>query len=272
MAQHGLLVAVAPPPLLLARPGVVFVWALPARGRALLSSWTWRSLARLTDAVSRPLPAAVLHGLALWVWHAPAAFEAALARERVHALEHGCFFATASLVWRAVLLAWSSGRVGPALGAAFATMLHGGLLGALIAMAPHPLYAWYRGRTEAWGLSAVEDQQHLAGLLMWVPMGIIYMTTCLALASRLVADSPLSRRAHMPHRIVLKSMTVLLGGCLALSGCASGKHVEESAEAQGTYADAPKALLTGKTEGVAPLLQRMRPVTEAMINDPAAGS
>jgi hypothetical protein len=33
-------------------------------------------------------------------------------------------------------------------------------------------------------------------------MGTIYMTTCLVLASRLVADSPLSRRTDMPHRIV----------------------------------------------------------------------
>ena len=38
------------------------------------------------------------------------------------------------------------------------------------------------------------------------------------------------------------------------------------------YADAPKALLTSKTEGFPSLLQRVRPVTEAMINDPAPRS
>jgi len=89
-----------------------------------------------------------------------------------------------------------SGRhVGPAVGATFATLMHGGLLGALITMAPQPLYAWYRGRTELWGLSALEDQQ-LAGLLMWVPMGLIYLAASLVLASRLVAD----RRAGAPMR------------------------------------------------------------------------
>jgi hypothetical protein len=72
--------------------------------------------------------------------------------------------------------------------------------------------------------------------------------------------------------MVARGMTAVLGGCLVLSGYATTKGVEESAEAQGTYADAPKALLTGKTEGVAPLLQRMRPVTEAMIADPPPGS
>ena len=65
--------------------------------------------------------------------------------------------------------------------------MHGGLLGALITMAPQPLYAWYRDRTQVWGLSALENQQ-LAGLLMWVPMGVIYMAASLLLASRLVAD------------------------------------------------------------------------------------
>jgi len=89
-----------------------------------------------------------------------------------------------------------SGRhVGPAVGATFATLMHGGLLGALITMAPQPLYAWYRGRTELWGLSALEAQQ-LAGLLMWVPMGLIYLAASLVLASRLVAD----RRAGAPMR------------------------------------------------------------------------
>jgi cytochrome c oxidase assembly factor CtaG len=36
-------------------------------------------------------------------------------------------------------------------------------------------------------LSALEDQQ-LAGLLMWVPMGIVYLAACLVLASRLVVE------------------------------------------------------------------------------------
>ncbi|HEX5868120.1 MAG TPA: cytochrome c oxidase assembly protein, partial [Beijerinckiaceae bacterium] len=77
-------------------------------------------------------------------------------------------------------------RIGPALAASFATLMHGGLLGALITMAPYSLYGWYRGRAELWGLSPLEDQQ-LAGLLMWVPMGIVYLAACLLLAGRLLA-------------------------------------------------------------------------------------
>jgi putative membrane protein len=187
MAQHALLVAIAPPLLLAGSPGVVCAWALPISGRHSLLGFTpWRKLARAYSALARPMPAAVLHGLALWIWHAPAAFDAALASDNVHAVEHVFFFGTALLFWRAILDVRSVRRAGAALGASFATMIHGGLLAALITLAPHPLYPWYLGRTPSWGWSPLEDQQ-LAGLLMWVPMGVVYFGACLILAYTLLA-------------------------------------------------------------------------------------
>ena len=186
MAQHGLLVGLAPPLLLLGRPGVAFAWALVgARTTRPLASAAWRALGGLGYALDRPLRAAALHGLVLWLWHAPALFEAAVAHPWVHALEHACFFGTALLFWRAVLDARTSRRAGPALVAAFVTFMHSGLLGGLITMAAHPLYATYIGRSTVWGLTALDDQQ-LAGLLMWVPLGLPYLAAGLWLASRLV--------------------------------------------------------------------------------------
>jgi hypothetical protein len=180
--------AAVPPLLLFGKPGVVFAWALPGNWRRnFLSSKSWRCLTGLGETLSRPSAAAVLHGLALWLWHAPAPFNAAVASYTVHALEHSAFLGTALLFWRAILDGRSSRRAGPALGASFATLIHSALLGALITMAPYPLYSWYRGGAEVWGLSALEDQQ-LAGLLMWVPMGIVYLAACLVLASRLVVE------------------------------------------------------------------------------------
>lgn len=182
MVQHGLLVAVAPPLVALGRPGVALAWALPERWRHGA-----RALRPLGDRLSRPTLAAVLHGVALWLWHAPAAFDAALAHPAVHVLEHVSFLGTALLLWGAIVGARGRRRAAPALGATFATLLHGGILGALITLAPQPIYHWYRGRTEVWGLGVLEDQQ-LAGLLMWVPLGTIYLAACLVLASRLVTD------------------------------------------------------------------------------------
>jgi len=192
MMQHGLLVTAAPLLLLLGMPGVAFAWALPAGwSRGGLPAAMWRLLAQAGRWLSRPFPAATLHGLALWIWHAPGLFDAAVEREWLHTLEHASFFGTALLFWRAILDARSSSRVGGALAAAFATLMHGGLLGGLITMAPRPLYGAYLGRTELWGLTALGDQQ-LAGLLMWVPMGIVYFGACFVLAARLVttADNP----------------------------------------------------------------------------------
>jgi putative membrane protein len=187
MAQHGLLVAVAPPLLLMGNPGAAFAWAFPARERkGLFRSRVWRRLASAATALSRPGSAATLHGLALWLWHAPGAFDAALETEWVHALEHASFFGTALLFWRALIGARSARAAAPALGWAFLTLVHSGLLGALITLAPRSLYPWY-GATMLWGLSAVEDQQ-LAGLLMWVPMGAVYFAVCLLLARRLIPD------------------------------------------------------------------------------------
>jgi putative membrane protein len=186
MMQHGLLVTAAPLLLLLGKPGVAFAWALPAGwSRGGLAAATWWPLARAGLWLSRPFPAAALHGLALWFWHAPALFDAAVEREWLHTLEHASFFGTALLFWRAILDARSGERIGLALAAAFATLMHGGLLGGLITMALRPLYGSYLGRAELWGLTALEDQQ-LAGLLMWVPMGVVYFGACLWLASRLV--------------------------------------------------------------------------------------
>ena len=207
MAQHALLIAVAPLLLLFGKPGLVFAWALPAGWRRdFLGSTTWRSLAGIGDALSRPLSAALVHALALWFWHAPAAFNTAVASYGLHALEHSIFFGTALLFWRAIFDAHSNRRAAPALGASFATLMHGGLLGALITLAPYPLYTWYQGRTKLWGLSALEDQQ-LAGLLMWVPMGIVYLAVCLVLASRLIIDDGQRDEATRTHRVSIADVS-----------------------------------------------------------------
>jgi putative membrane protein len=203
MAQHGLLVAAAPPLLLLGQPGAAFAWALPAGwSRGSLAAAAWRPLARLERGLSRPLPAVILHGLALWGWHAPGLFNAAIEHEWLHRLEHAAFFGTGLLFWRALLNARSDRRIGPALGGAFVTLVHGGFLGALITLAPIPLYGWYIGRAELWGMTTLGDQQ-LAGLLMWVPMSVVYLGACLLLAGRLVAlderrGSPVALTSPIP--------------------------------------------------------------------------
>jgi cytochrome c oxidase assembly factor CtaG len=93
--------------------------------------------------MARPLPAAVLHGAVLWLWHAPDLLEAALRDSWLHRLEQVSFFATAVLFWHGMVRAGrSAGATLAGIAADFLTMLHGGILSALITFAPQPLYDW----------------------------------------------------------------------------------------------------------------------------------
>lgn len=190
MVQHGLLIAVAPPLLLLGLPGAAFAWMLPAATRRRLArSSSGRTMVRSLSWMLNPLAAAAIHGAAIWIWHVPAIFDAALASRSLHTLEHFSFLVTALLFWQSLMLASrsvSTAAIGVA--SAFATLLHGGLLGALITFAPYVLFDWYVGRSLSWGLAPIEDQQ-LAGLIMWVPISIVYFVAGLALAAVFIPAS-----------------------------------------------------------------------------------
>lgn len=187
MVQHMLLVAIAPPLLLLGRPGIAFLAALPG----LAAAPAMRPLLKAGVWATRLVPATLIHALALWIWHAPPLFEAALVVDWVHSLEHFSFFASATLFWAAVLKAGAVARSAiPGALAVFVTFLHSGLLGGILSLAPRPLYDEYGDLALAWGMDALTDQQ-LAGVIMWVPIGPIYLAAALWLVLRVVGpDQP----------------------------------------------------------------------------------
>jgi cytochrome c oxidase assembly factor CtaG len=176
MAQHMLLVAIAPPLLVVGLPLRALGASVPGRGvlRVLRS--------RPGRAFARPLPAFVLHSAVLWAWHVPALYQAALRHAGVHGLEHASFFASALLLWWALLTAGRARADGYGVSAllTLAMVMHTGLLGALLTFAARPLYPIYDNAAR-FGLTPLEDQQ-LAGLIMWVPGGLIYLCLGLLLA------------------------------------------------------------------------------------------
>jgi len=182
MAQHEVLILIAAPLLVLGRPLAPLLWALPRRGRLRVGRWVQApAVTAAWRAVTEPLAVWAIHGAALWIWHLPALYQAALDDGFIHALQHSSFFGSAALFWWA-LIHGRYGRLG--YGAAvvyvFATSLHSGVLGALLTFAPRLWYPIYARRTGPWGLSPLEDQQ-LAGLLMWVPAGAVFILLGLAL-------------------------------------------------------------------------------------------
>lgn len=194
MSQHELLMVVAAPFFVLGRPLTAYLWALPRTqrvrvGRALQRApvrWSWQF-------VSAPLFVLVLHAIVRWLWHLPALFESAMRNEALHAFQHFTFFLTAALFWWA-LIHGRYGKAGYGLAVlfVFATALHTSVLGALIAIAPRLLYPIYGARAAALGWQPLEDQA-LAGLMMWVPSGVLFTLGGLALFAAWLGEA--ERRA-----------------------------------------------------------------------------
>jgi putative membrane protein len=184
MVQHELLMVAAAPLFVASRPLEAMTWSLPLRWRASLGRVLHRpALALGWRLLAQPWAAWLAHAVAIWAWHAPALFGAALRSEAVHVMQHASFFATALLFWWSVLRPFSHGGRpdGYALASLFTTMLHTGALGALLTFSTTLWYPAYR--TPAAGWSALEDQQ-LAGLVMWIPGGFVYVAVALAIAAR----------------------------------------------------------------------------------------
>ena len=189
MAQHLLLVAVAAPLLVLGAPEYVMMWVLPLAPRRSIARWwhraRWVGVCRAL--LTHPIVAWSVHVLTLWVWHAPRLYDAALADTRVHVLEHTSFLLTALLFW------WSVFRGRMSLGTStlylFAAALQGTLLGALLTLAHRPWYSGHLVSTQAWGLTPLEDQQ-MAGLIMWVPAGLVYLLALVPRWVRVLALEP----------------------------------------------------------------------------------
>jgi len=133
------------------------------------------------------LAPAVAFALALWAWHLPGPYAATFSSDLTYWVMHATLFGAALWLWSALRLRATARPDASAL-AALATAAQMGALGALITLAPRPLFlaAHGPGVTAPWGFTPLEDQQ-LGGLLMWVPGGLVFAAACvggLALALR----------------------------------------------------------------------------------------
>jgi putative membrane protein len=191
VGQHELLVLVAAPLVVVGRPLVPFLLALPsgwqpralalARRPAVLRSWA---------TLTAPLVAVVLHAAVRWTWHVPALFDAALDHPAVHAVQHLGLFLTALLLWWSVVHGHGGARPGVSAAAVLATGAHVGLLAAIVTRAPAPLYGTY---ARLLGERALVDQQ-AAGLVMGVPALALLAMAGLALFGALLRPARRTRR------------------------------------------------------------------------------
>jgi putative membrane protein len=209
MTQHEMLITIGAPLLVLGRPLVPFLWALPLGWRRRVGAGSRsRFFAGPWHALTRPSVAFGLHAVALWTWHVPRLYQATLTSELVHSLQHATFLATALLFWWTIFAVRGGElRRGLAVFYLFATVLQTGALGALLTFGGRLWYPAYSTSTLPWGLTPLDDQQ-LGGLIMWIPGSIAYVIAGLWMFAAWLRES--ERRAVQRERAIIPARLIAL--------------------------------------------------------------
>jgi putative membrane protein len=167
MAMHMLVVAVAAPLLAIGMAG------------------TKLDPVRRIPAIFAPIPASVVELAVVWAWHAPALHHAARHTTSGLITEQALFLSSGFLVWISVLggePALRASRTAAGVVALLLTFMHMTLLGALLGLAPRPLYSHHH---EFSGLTSLEHQ-HLGGALMILAGSVSYLAGGLWLTAGLL--------------------------------------------------------------------------------------
>jgi putative membrane protein len=204
MVQHILLLVVAAPLMVIARPWVRVWRCLPLAtrrsvARGLVQGERAAPLRGLSRELGTPAVSFVLFSAVLLGWHIPALFDATLRSGALHALEHTLFFCTALLFWKQVIHSPPLRvRLGPPQRVVYVigAMVVSWALAVALALAPRPLYAFYAHEaSRPGGISALADQQLAAGI-MWVPGSITFVIVIFAYVHRWLTPAPTPPRAN----------------------------------------------------------------------------
>jgi putative membrane protein len=192
MVQHILLLSVAPPLLLLGSPLLPIIRGLPRLLRTAvvrpLSHQRW--LRHAASTLTHPATALAISSVILWAWHVPSLYDLALRNPAVHATEHALFFTGGLLFWWPVVQPWPSRPRWPR-GAIIPYLLvadvQNTILAAILTFSDRVLYPWYAQAPSPLGGMTPQQDQTLAGVLMWVPMSLVYLVPAFALTVRLLS-------------------------------------------------------------------------------------
>lgn len=152
-----------------------------AAGRPLdvLAALIRRRPTPVTDGAAATSPlAAGMFAVLLWYWHAPGPYAATFDSTVTYWTMHVTVFGSALWLWTA-LIARLGSRPALALAAGLLSTVQMGLLGALVTLSPHALYAPHFATAGLWGLTPLQDQQ-LGGALMWAPGCLAFLAAALA--------------------------------------------------------------------------------------------
>jgi len=167
MVQHLLLVFAMPPLLLYGTPG----WMLSpllCHPRVL----------RLGRRLTRPSGAFACFNLVLVAWHLPPLYNLAMDHHGVHIVQHLMIMVVSVILW------WPVVSPSPELPRApypvqmlylFVVGLPMVVVAIFITMAGSVLYPYYAAAPRVWEALTPHADQHLGGLIMWIPGGLVFL-------------------------------------------------------------------------------------------------
>jgi cytochrome c oxidase assembly factor CtaG len=177
MLQHILLLLIVPALLLMSLP-------------------RWVSLGPKSWFIANPLVGWSTGVGAMWLWHARPLCNAAVSSWLVNALQIASLLLLGAIFWRQILAPREDERMSPpgAVLYLFSACVACSILGILITFSPVsvcPIYSQPSADRlgianliqSNWGITPDKDQQ-IGGLLMWVPMCLVYLSAIVAQLAR----------------------------------------------------------------------------------------
>ena len=167
MVQHLLLVFAVPPLLLYGTPG----WMLSPLLRH-------PRVLRLGRRLTRPSGAFASFNLVLVAWHLPPLYNLAMEHHGIHIVQHLMIMVVSVILW------WPVVSPSPELPRApypvqmlylFVVGLPMVVVSIFITMAGTVLYPYYAAAPRVWDALTPHTDQHLGGLIMWIPGGFVFL-------------------------------------------------------------------------------------------------
>jgi cytochrome c oxidase assembly factor CtaG len=184
MVQHQILMMLAPPLLWLGAPIAPMLLGLPRRiRRPVAAALASRLVHPIADVVAHPALGWISFTLAFWTWHVQSFYELALRSHAWHHVEHACFFATAMLFWRPVILSWPARVRWPRwtmIPYLLLADVQNTVLAAILTFSDRLVYPAYA--VVALGHVAALDDQSTAGVIMWLPGSLVFLVAAMYLA------------------------------------------------------------------------------------------
>jgi putative membrane protein len=200
MAQHLLLMAIAPPLLLWGAPALPLLQGLP--------KWTARSIVapilrrgwvkRLGHDITSPAICWLAAAVALVGWHIPDVFELALRSRAWHEFEHASFLGAGLLFWWPVVQPWPSTARWPRWSIPlylFCATLPCDALSGFLVFCDRVVYASYLSAPRILVSSPLQDQQ-CAAAMMWTCVTIIFLVPAVIVTVQMLSpgNAPMASR------------------------------------------------------------------------------